>query len=269
MNIESKISFFFNKKIIQIFSRIFSKIFKKKLPSGDVILPCNGLKILVRNPRKSLIGRSIYLSGLWEPETTDFVLMKMKPGVNVLDVGADIGYYTLLFAKLVGAKGNVYAFEPIPKAKYYLDKNVELNELKNVKTYGFALFDDAGMVCLEDPFNKSNINPQKKRLSKNDIQVEMKVFDGWRSEESIDRVDFMKLDVEGAEMNILRGMRETIEKDRPEILVELHPSQLKNFGFVPSDMLEFLTGFGYQIDPVDRPHIDFSQGNITLFCREK
>ena len=249
--------------------RLYKGIFAKKLPDRDMILPCHGLQILVRNPRKSLIARSIYLSGLWEPETTHLISKKMKPGMNVLDVGADIGYYTILFAKLVGAKGKVYAFEPIPKAKQYLDKNVELNELKNISTFGFALFDDAGMVCLEDPFNKSKINPQKKRLSKNDIQVEMKVFDGLRSKESIDRVHFMKLDVEGAEMNILRGMRETIKKDRPEILVELHPRQLKDFGFLPSDILEFLTGLGYQIDPVDRPHIDFSQGNITLFCKEK
>ena len=68
-----------------------------------------------------------------------------------------------------------------------------------MSTFGFALFDDAGMVCLEDPFTKWKISPQKKRLLRNDSQVEMKVFDGWRSEESIDRVDFIKLDVEGAE----------------------------------------------------------------------
>ena len=268
MNIKS-IFYLIFKKNIQLFRSLYNKILIKKLPNRDMILACHGLQILVRNPRNSLIGRSIYLSGLWEPETTHFISMRVKPSMNVLDVGADIGYYTLLFAKLVGAKGNVYAFEPIPKAKQYLDKNVELNELKNVSTFGFALFDDAGMACLEDPFNKSKINPQKKRLSKNDIQVEMKVFDGWRSEESTNCVDFIKLDVEGAEMNILRGMRETIKRDRPEILVELHPRQLKDFGFLPSDILEFLTGLGYQIDPVDRPHIDFSQGNITLFCREK
>lgn len=256
-------------KNFHLFHYLHNKILTKKLPKKDINLPCHGLQILVRNPRKSLIGRSIYLSGLWEPETTHFISMKMKAGMNVLDVGADIGYYTLLFAKLVGAKGNVYAFEPIPKAKQYLDKNVELNELKNVSTFGFALFDDAGMVCLEDPFNKSKINPQKKRLSRNDIQVEMKVFDGLRSEESIGRVDFIKLDVEGAEMNILRGMRETIKKDRPEIIIELHPSQLKDFGFSPSEFINFFSELGYQIDPVDRLHVDFSQGNITLFCRKK
>jgi FkbM family methyltransferase len=239
---------------------------KMMLPNKDIILPCHGMRILVRNPRRSLIGRSIYFRGLWEPEATQFISLKIKSGMTVLDIGADIGYYTLLFAKLVGSKGRVFSFEPIPKAKWYLDKNIEMNGLNNVRAFNFALFDKAGIACLEDPFTQSKINPSKKTLSENDIQVEMKVFDEWKLKEEIDQIDWVKLDVEGAELNVLRGMKSALQSYHPGILIEVHPQQLESFGFSSSAVIEFLSEFGYQIEPVDKPRIDFSQGNITLFC---
>lgn len=100
----------------------------------------------------------------------------------------------------------------------------------------------------------------------NDIHVEVKVFDEWRLEEMIGNVDLIKIDVEGAELNVLRGMKSTLQNYHPGILVEVHPQQLESFGFSSSAVIEFLSEFGYQIEPVDKPRIDFSQGNITLFC---
>jgi len=104
-------------------------------------------------------------------------------------------------------------------------------------------------------------------LSGNDIQVEMKMFDEWKLKEEIDNVDLVKLDVEGSELNVLKGMKNTLQSQHPKILIEIHPQQLKSFGFSPSDVIEFLSKFGYKIEPVDKTKIDFSQGNITLFCQ--
>ena len=251
---------------IPLIPKIYDRWLRFKLPNTDTILRCHGLKIVVMNPRVNVIGRSIYLTGVYEPEATHFISSRIKLGMTVLDIGADIGYYTLLFAKHVGSKGRVYAFEPIPKAKCYLDKNISMNGLDNVRTFGFALFDKSDMVCLEEPLTKSQINPSKRRLSRNDIQVETKVFDEWKLKEGVDNVDLVKLDVEGAELNVLRGMKNTLERQNPRILIELHPNQLKSFGSSPSDIIRFLSEFGYKIEPVGQTKMDSSEGKIILFC---
>lgn len=254
------------KSIIKFLDVCHIKYPRFMLPTNDVVLPFDGQRILIRNPRVSRIGRSIYLRGIWEPAATHFISSKIEAGVTALDVGADIGYYTLLFAKRVGPKGRVFAFEPIPKAKQYLDRNIEMNGFHNVKTFDFALFDESGKMCLEAPFTKSKINPSRRKLCSNDIEVKVKVFDEWAPKERIDAVDLIKLDVEGAELNVLRGMRSTLREQCPKILIEVHPEQLNTFGFLPSDVIEFLSDFGYHIEPVDKPEINFSQGNIILFA---
>lgn len=254
------------KNPLSLFRRLRQNVLLKQIPDRDLLLPWNDMEIIVRSPHKSIIGRSILFEKIWEPDVTKFISSWIKPDITVLDIGADIGYYTLLFAKLVGPKGKVYSFEPIPKAKWYLDENIKNNKLNNVETFSFALFDKQGHVCLEDPFIKSKINLSKKTLRKNDIMVEMKIFDSWRPNEIIEKVDLVKIDVEGAEMNILRGMKATLQNERPSILVEVHPYQLKSFGFTASDLVEFLTTFAYKITPINKKTIDFSRGNITLFC---
>lgn len=266
MNIKSIIRLLGIHKI-PLISKIYKGYIGLKYPNIDKVLPCHGLQILVRNPRLSTVGRSIYSKGIYEQETTCFISSKIKPGMTILDIGADIGYYTILFAKHAGSKGQVYAFEPIPRAKQYLDKNILMNRFDNVKTFGFALFDKSGKVCLEEPLTKSKINPSKKKLSGNDIQVEMKIFDEWKLKEKINNVDLVKLDVEGAELNILRGMKDTLQSQHPKILIEVHPQQLKSFGFSPSDIVKFFSELNYHIEPVDKKKIDFSYGTITLFCQ--
>jgi len=266
MNIKSIIRFFGIHKI-PLVHLLYSKISNFKFPNQDRIVSCHGLQILLRNPRKSIIGRSIFSTGLWEPEVTQFISSKVRQGMTVFDIGADIGYYSLLLAKLVGPTGLVFSFEPIPKAKWYLDKNIEMNGLDNVRSFDFALFDEPGVACLEAPLTLSKINLSKKKLSGKDIQVEMKVFDEWKAKGELNRVDLVKLDVEGAELNVLRGMKATLQNQKPAILVEVHSQELKSFGFSPSDLIEFLSEFGYQIDPVDKLEIDFSQSNLTIFCQ--
>ncbi len=246
---------------------LYSKIREMRIPNRDVITECHSGKMMVRNPHQSMIGRSIYMTGLWEPVETEFISSRVKPGMTILDVGADIGYYTLLFAQRVGPSGRVLAFEPIPKAKCYLDQNIALNGWDNVQTFDFALFDRAGTVCLEDPFRKSRINPSKAMASDNDIQIEMQVFDEWRRTGQVDRVDLIKLDVEGAEMNVLRGMADTLQSHHPAIFLELHPREVESFSFSPSDVLQFLSKLGYRIVPIGQSTINLSQPEqIHLFC---
>jgi len=257
-------------RTVYSFSRnLYYKVRDLKFPNKDVVLPCyGGLRLLVINPRRQkLIGRPIFLTGVWETDVTNFISSVVKPDMTVLDVGADIGYYTVIFAKFVGPKGRVFSFEPIPKAKEYLDKNIKLNGFGNVETLDFALFDRPGTVCLESPFTKSKINLLKKTLSIDDIMVEMKIFDEWHTLKRIGQIDLIKIDVEGAEYNILRGMQNTLQKYHPSLLIEVHPKQLRDFGASPSDILELLKPLGYLFQAIGEQVLDFSGGNIHIFCR--
>lgn len=243
------------------------RYFKTELPDEDVVLVSNGMQIRVRNPRVSAIGRSIFNTGLWEPEVSEVVESIVTPGMTVIDVGADIGYYTLLLARLVGPSGKVLAFEPIPAAKANLDFNVELNHLDTVQTFPVALFDKSGESLLEDPLRVSRINLVKKTATGNDITVPLVVFDESRLAFGVERLDFVKIDVEGAELNVLKGMEHTLRMFHPLILIEIHSSPLGNFGFTPSDLMDFLGAHAYQITPVDAPELDFAKGNLTVICR--
>lgn len=238
--------------------------FDFRLPNREVILKLfRDMKILVRNPRKSGFARDIFLRGVWEKKVTRFAASKIRPGMTVLDIGADIGYYSLLFSKLVGNTGKVFAFEPLSESKKMLDCNVRLNLLDNVETFEIALFDQEGALCLGGP--NSKIEPQKKIPEKTDSVVRMQIFDKIKKDIAADGFDFLKIDVEGAEMNVLRGMRGELEKNHPLLLIEMHPKELKSFGYSSKDLLMFLKSFGYEIVPINGGRINLEKVS-HIFC---
>jgi FkbM family methyltransferase len=236
-------------------------------PDRDVVLPCHGLEMLVINPRRNIIGRHIYRTGLWEPAATECVRAEVRPGMTAVDVGADIGYYTLLFAKLVGPAGSVLAFEPIPKALEMLRANAARNNLGNVQCLGFALFDRAGRASLSRPFADSRIEAGADRPAAGALEVELRPFDDWRREAAVGRVDFVKMDVEGAELNVLRGMRQTLELFRPALLIEVHPRQMVTFGASAEQLMAFLAELDYDVQTVVEQGPGPADGNTTVLCR--
>ncbi len=249
---------------VPLLTRLYNSIAYRKLPDVYTIVPCHGFQMLVHPPRRSIIGRSIYLTGVWEPEATRIASQWVKPGMSAVDIGAETGYYTLLFAKLVGPEGQVYSFEPRPSVKQRLDRNVEMNRLNNVRTFPFALFDLPGTAYLEE----GNDMLLLEKPPTGGLEVGTRVFDQWMADEGINGVDLIKLDVEGAELNILKGMEKTLAKSRPAILVEVHPDKMRGFGCSPTDLVLLLSNYGYSLEPVDRERIDFLKGDITLFCQK-
>lgn len=242
------------------------KCLERCLPNKDLVVKWDGQQIMIRNPRQSVIGRDIILKGAWEAEVTSFICPGIVAGMTVLDVGADIGYYTLLFAKRVGEHGRVIAFEPISSAREKVEYNVVLNGYSNITVSHFALFSKSGATILEDPFQLSRINPAKSSSGKNDIEIQMVVFDEYASELDIKRIDLVKIDVEGAELDVLVGMRHSLEKYHPALLIEVHPEHIRHFDHTVDDMVGFLETMKYRIQAVDKPSIDFTGGNMTIYC---
>lgn len=250
----------------RLLRHVYNKWEGRRLPGEDILVSWDGQQILARSPRESVIGRELFLRGVWEPEVTRYLCKKAAKGLTVLDVGADIGYYTLLLAKRVGNEGKVYAFEPIPDARKQLEYNISLNGYTNVAVCSFALFSSNGIAVLEEPLRVSRLNPEIKCVKENDIQVETKIFDEWARENRLKRMDLVKIDVEGAELDVLYGMQESIKKYCPVLVIEVHPGHLTRFNYCPDDLVRFLRSMGYSLSAVDKPSLSFENGNITIAC---
>ena len=131
----------------------------------------NGLKINLI-PGDWPITDSIMETGKWEPRTTQFIKDNLKPGQIFVDVGANVGYYTLLASKIVGNSGKVYAFEPLELSWTVLSKNLGMNELKNVIVFFMALSNNSG---LKTKFYTGNIPGHASTIGTEELTVEVEV----------------------------------------------------------------------------------------------
>jgi FkbM family methyltransferase len=216
-----------------------------RLPDRACVLNVQGFDLEVISPRRNRIGEALYCHGVWEQAVTDAIKETAKAGMTVLDVGADIGYYTVLLARLAGS-GPVFAFEPIPKARDILHRNIERNALKNVAVSPFALGSAAASAWLEQPFEKSRLNLNGAKTASGDVAVEIRRFDELAGTLGIQHVHFLKIDVEGAEHQVLMGMAHTIERDHPTCIIEVHGEMLPLFGSSKPGFLQWMRQHGYR-----------------------
>ncbi|MES2626190.1 MAG: FkbM family methyltransferase [Pseudomonadota bacterium] len=167
------------------------------------------------------VGDKIALNGLYEKENVLFLLdlLKQIPAPVVLDIGANIGNHTLAFATCAA---HVYAFEPIPAIYALLSKNVEQNHLNNVTACNFALSDTAGNATIhmvqEGNFGASSFDKRSEGVEA--VVVQKVTGDSFVTDNTIDRLDFVKIDVEAHEVFVLRGLMQTLRKHLPFITME-------------------------------------------------
>ncbi len=196
----------------------------------------------------------IYLSGCFEKNTLRAYSRLLKQGDIVLDVGGNIGAHTLHFAKLVGENGHVYVFEPTVYAFNKLVKNISLNpDLENRITAIQAMLSDGINNKLESeiysswPLKKNkDIHPlHAGKLESTDGAKVMSV-DGFVKVHELEKVDFVKLDVDGNEVSILRGAKHMLQRENCPILMELSFYTLKEAKTSVEELLEILKKCGYQ-----------------------
>ncbi|MBL7046008.1 MAG: FkbM family methyltransferase [Parcubacteria group bacterium] len=165
----------------------------------------------------------------------------LKPGMTFVDVGANVGYFTLLAARLVGEGGSVYAFEPEDENFGLLKRNVKENGYSNVITEKKALSNCSGNLAFYiDPKNlcAHSLVPKKGRK---EVTIEATTFD----EYFVGILpDVVKIDVEGAEPQVLSGMVESLKK-KPTLIVEFYPEGLRRAGQDPREYLESIESLGY------------------------
>jgi FkbM family methyltransferase len=200
------------------------------------------------NLRSSRISRALWRTGTYEPHVTRYVCSKTVDGMVVLDVGAHIGYYTLLFAKRVGASGRVIAFEPDPDALRWLRANVALNGHTPVTVCPFALGQTQSRMLWQSSTSRlADLGAAP--LTANDCEVETRSFDQWAEQLDLDGLDMVKIDVEGAELEVLLGMRRSLHSFHPTVIVELHPSAMRrHFGRTVEELFGLMRSLRYECE---------------------
>ncbi len=162
------------------------------------------------------IDLSIYLRQ-YEPEVTAAIHRYTRPGATVIDVGANIGAHTLLFAKLAGKEGRVIAFEPTDYAFAKLARNIALNDLPQIEAVKLALADHR-----EGPHrvNFRSSWPTDGKRKDGESTVAFERLDAWCEEHRVGRVDLMKIDIDGHEFPFIGGAQGTIMRHMPVMLME-------------------------------------------------
>jgi FkbM family methyltransferase len=217
-------------------------------PPAIILADVQGLKIYAES--KSVLGIIFAVKGSYEEETTHLFSEVVKEGMTVLDIGANIGYYSLLAGRQVGKLGKVFAFEPWKESFALLEKNIDVNGFKNIKPIAKAVSHQCGRQRLflgNDPL----VHSLSARAGKDYIEVDVTTVDEFVCEENIS-VDLIKVDVEGLEMEVLEGMADTICKNPSlKLIVEFAPLQLMRSGCSPIVFLEKLRSFGFKIYDLD------------------
>jgi FkbM family methyltransferase len=195
------------------------------------------------------LGRAI-LRNDFETSEWRFVERFLRPGMTVLDVGAHHGFYSLLASQKVGAEGQVVAFEPSPRERRKLLRHLEWNHCTNVRVESYAVGEGEGQADLFLVHGKqtgcnSLRPPHRERTSI--VRVPVSTLDGYLRRRSVPRVDFIKLDVEGAELSALKGASELLEhRPRPVILCELQEARTRPWGYAPKEIVELLCALEYR-----------------------
>jgi FkbM family methyltransferase len=191
--------------------------------------------------------------GVYERAKVNFAQSYLRPGMTFVDVGANKGDFTLIAAKAVGELGRVLAFEPEPENCHWIRESIELNQYRNVELLRLALADAEGVATLylgkKSGWHSLIASPKQQRAGGGAIRVRTQRLDEVLVERNCDRVDLVKIDVEGAELDVLRGAERTLAGNRQlALLLEIHPSK----GVDPGEVCNLLAENGFSLrEPQD------------------
>ena len=183
------------------------------------------------------------VNGNDEPHNDRHVFVShLREGMTVMDVGANLGLYSLLISRAVGPSGKVYAFEPVPEFFAQLKEHLALNNAASVIPVPIALSDEKGIAKMSVKGGASSLF---RHVSDEFVEVQMERLDDFVEGEGIERVDAIKIDVEGAELKVIRGADKTIRRNKPILMVEVSPVTLQAAGTTPEELFETIVGYGY------------------------
>ena len=204
------------------------------------------------------LGWHVALFGTYEPELRNVLRTVLPVGGIAVDVGANVGWHTLLMARLVGDGGRVFAAEPNPSVRQRLEEHLKLNGFKQVEVVPYALADSDGTVEFYGPeaddagSGDGHIVEVTGNNRRNIFRVESRCIDAIFPATKAERLDLIKIDVEGFEWPVLKGAEQTIARFRPHIVFEYLAEYASRGGGTPELLEEFFQKHRYKLLAIGR-----------------
>jgi FkbM family methyltransferase len=239
------------------------------------------------------IEQWIFVTGWWEKADLKRAASTLESGQTVFDVGANVGLFALHAARAVGPTGRVFVFEPNPEVRRRLTRNLQLNRMTNVAVQLVALGDRIGEAKLFLPGPGSSggasllegwrdmvdaTRPDVPAGEDDTTSVRLGTLDSFCEEHSIERIDSIKIDVEGLEPEVLEGGRRMLSSCRPKMLIEFNRPALSVAGWTAQAFLQLLGELGYEVFMLPRfgrslrrvtASEDLPQDLCNLHCRAR
>lgn len=248
---------------------IYDYIYPKIIPERIVLKEIQGNKMYL-NLNDKIISTKLFINGIWEETETNLIKNILQRDMIVVDIGAHIGYYTLIAARLVGKNGKVYAFEPNPDNFTLLKKNVKENNYKNVCLINKAISNKEGFLKLFiNPESSGSGSIYEKDNNKNCINIKATTLDN--SLKNIKKIDIIKIDIEGAEILALEGMNNIIERNKDiKLIIEFNKEGIRKLGHEPIDFINKLKKFNFKIKVInEKSNSIIPIENNEAFCNHK
>jgi len=224
-----------------------AKFFRNRLKSDFVII--DGQKMFLDHADSLRLS----INRVYEEFETAVVKKLIEKNDIVVDIGANIGYYTLIFARAVGKEGKVFAFEPEPTNFDLLTKNLEINNYKNVVFVKKAVSKRNEKTCLY--INNENLGGHTMidfKESNDFIEIESVRLDDYFNDLDV-KINFIKIDIEGFEIEAIKGMTSILRKnDDVKMMIEFNPYLIKKFGWDAKKFLNLLEGCHFQVYNIEK-----------------
>lgn len=241
---------------------------------NDGIVWLTSEDIAIHTSADNYIEWAVLSGGTYEDEISKLIRISLKPGFTALDIGANIGLQSLRMSQCVGEKGKIFAFEPLFYLQEKFRKNMVLNCVSNVTLFPFALSDSEGSADFEtgqNSWNQGMFSLSNHGNGPGKQHVVIKLGDRLPEIESLNNVNLIKIDVEGFEHQVLKGLKETLTKHRPRIIFEYDSNYWARTGQKISDCYNLLHSLNYtlyQIGPAGCEKIKNAESieSGNLFC---
>jgi FkbM family methyltransferase len=207
----------------------------------------------IHGNQADIVQKYIYYFGIWEPALTAFMQERFRPGDGFIDVGANVGYFSLLASRLVGGSGKVVAIEASPVTFDKLRAHLDENGAANVRAVNVAVADRDGRVPIyQGPLHNSGTTTIVEHLAQSTgcqfvAEVDARPLSTIVTDEEWGCARIVKIDVEGFEWNVVQGMTDLLRRGRTdlEIVMEVSPSGLDSLGKTPADLLAIFAAAGF------------------------
>jgi FkbM family methyltransferase len=231
-----------NKLLYKVIRKFLNKTTKNNTARKVYFGPLKGKKWIYTS------GYSQYFMGDYEKEVVDVFYEYAKKSKVIYDIGANIGYYTLIAAKANKDSAKVYAFEPFPENVAALKRNIEVNNQNNVKVLDIAISNSTGMASFSDSDNNvaNTLCEDSPTFKENkSIKVRTSTIDELVHNKTIEVPDLVKMDVEGTELEALTGAKNTLKEHHPVIFLSTHNCHVPG---IHKKCIDFLADIGYRIE---------------------